>query len=114
MDKSPRKTPKKERRKMAQLDFEPALTDAQVDAVEASYNASWGVRRRVMQQVLLKSKAELVEAFSKGEEGEDAAVFATEMIREYKEHLEAGIDLAESALARLTVAGLCVIEKVSS
>jgi len=89
----PRKSPEQS------IDFEPVFTQEQVEKIEADYNQKWGVSRRLMMIVLARSGASLVERWTRGKGEAFVAMF--EAIANYRTHLSAGVDLADSALARL-------------
>lgn len=89
----------------AELDFQPAMTPAEVFSAEAEYNETWGVKRRIAMVTLTKSRAELTACFLSVDKGVDAMFSMIEEITELRDHLKAGASLAESAIARLLIAG---------
>lgn len=89
--------------RMAQHDFEAELTQDQVNKIEAEYNHTWGYKRRITLLALSRSKADLVLNFGKDENGPDVLMEMVEHIYEFREHLRNGIELADSASARLLV-----------
>jgi len=89
----PRKSPEQS------IEFEPVFTQEQVEKIEADYNQKWGVSRRLMMIVLARSGASLVARWTPGKGGAFVVMF--EAIADYRNHLRAGVELADSALARL-------------
>lgn len=85
-----------EMQELAALDFDPVFTDE-----EAKYNELWGMRRRMMLATLCRSPEFLLERLEKDSEGACVALNMADHIAEYQKHLEAGIKLAETAVARL-------------
>lgn len=89
---------------IASNDFEAALTPQEVEEYEASQNTTWGVKRRITLITLTQSKAEMVLNFGKDDKGADVLLDMLDHAREWKDHLQAGIDLSECAMARIIVA----------
>lgn len=89
---------------MAQHDFEAELTQDQINKIESDYNETWGVKRRITLLALSRSKAELVLNFGQLEDGADVIMEMIDHVHEFREHLRNGIELAESASARLLIA----------
>lgn len=88
---------------MALMDFEPSLTMEQLDQIEANYNETWGVKRRITLLALTRSKAELVLNLSKSDNGIDVAMEMIDHVHAFRDHLRDGIALAEAASARLLI-----------
>lgn len=88
---------------MAQHDFEAALTQDQINAIEADYNETWGVNRRITLLALSRSKADLVLNFGKQEDGPDVVMEMIDHIYEFRDHLRACLEMTESASARLLI-----------
>ena len=77
--------------------------------MEDQYNESWGVKRRIVQIALTKTPSQLAEGIEKT----DAETYGTllDCFNEFKEHCKAGIELAESASARMLAVGMYIVEK---
>lgn len=88
---------------MAQHDFEAAFTQDQLNEIEAQYNETWGVKRRITLLALARSKADLVLNFGKDENGPDVLMDMIEHIYEFRDHLRNTIELTETASARLLI-----------
>lgn len=92
---------------LAAINFEPLLTESQVFESEAKYNETWGVKRRITMMSLARSRDQLLSGCEGNEEGAEVLLDMIEHIRDYRTHLEAAVELAEAAMARL----LCVASK---
>lgn len=82
------------------LDFEAIFSEEQMRKSESEYNSTWGTKRRLMTITLTKSSNQLLEGFKEDDSLEHIIALA-EQVEEFKKHLEAGIQLAECAMARL-------------
>lgn len=87
--------------------FKPAFTDEQVKSFEANYNETWGVGRRITMIVLSRSSTQLIDGFAPMivDDDGDACIQLIEQITDYRDHLQASVELAEAALARLLIVG---------
>jgi hypothetical protein len=94
---APAPTTDEELRDIAQHDFEAALTQDQINEIEAEYNATWGVKRRITLLALSRSKADLVLNFGKQESGPDVLMEMIEHIYEFRDHLRDCIDQPREA-----------------
>lgn len=86
------------------INFHPVFTKEQVFKAEEEYNSTWGVKSRIMMMVLSQSGQNLVDNLTSMLADDDAAEEYFEMIRyieDYEQHLKAGIELTQSAIARL-------------
>ena len=83
--------------------FQAAISEEQMMQMEA--NADYGVSRRIMLAVLTKDSEQLRSAFTTSP---DAMLEALEMIVAFKSHIDDVKSLAESAIARLALAGQAV------
>lgn len=86
------------------INFDPVFTKEQVLKAGEEYNATWGVKSRIMMAVLSKSGQNLVDTLTSMLAEDETGEEYFEMIRcieDYEEHLKAGIELAQSAIARL-------------
>lgn len=90
------------------IDFEPIFLEEQMYKIEAEYNTTWGVNRRIMMAMLSKSSKEIigmVESMLKNDEKIETYFFMVEQLNEYEQHLKAGIGLVQAATSRLLMAG---------
>lgn len=94
---------------LATVQFDAIFSEDDVRAQEAEYNETWGARRRMMLITLARSRTELLNGFGATEDGADTALDLAETLQDYKKHLEAGVELAETARTRL----LCIAAAVS-
>lgn len=88
--------------------FKPALTQEQVRQIEANYNETWGVRRRLVLFTLTRTPTQLAEGFRDA----DSETFM-ELVKgldAFKEHCKDGAKLADSAHARMLAIGLYIAE----
>lgn len=94
---------------LAELDFQPLMTESQVFESEAEYNETWGVKRRIMLMMLTRCRADMLDAYAKaGGGGADLYLEMIDHVREYRDHLRAGIELAETSMARLAGIAMAV------
>jgi len=95
----------------APLSFEPIFTEKKEVEIERAYNTSWGIKRRIMMDVLSRSSEELVEIYAKASAEDDGEMLLSiiDQIAEYRDHLKAGVELATSALTRLCM----IVEHIS-
>lgn len=96
-------TSNEELHRLAQHDFEAALTQDELNESEAQYNETWGVKRRITLLALSRSKADLVLNFGKQENGPDVLMEMIEHIYEFRDHLRNTIELTDTASARLLI-----------
>jgi hypothetical protein len=82
------------------ITFEPVFTKKQVSEFEEKYNSEWGTKRRLLMLTLSRSSDELLAAFDE-DEGIEGITALMEQILDYEGHLTAGLELVESAKARL-------------
>ncbi|MGM8226159.1 hypothetical protein ACSV5M_06225 [Cellvibrio sp. ARAG 10.3] len=82
------------------ISFAPVFTQAQFAEFEQNYNANWGTKRRLLMLTLSRSSDELLTAFDE-DGGIKGMAALMEQIKDYEEHLKAGLELVESATARL-------------
>ena len=95
---------KAEMEETASHDFEAMISSARMKKIEeACAGNSWGIKRRIMLASLSRSKEQLVTAI-RAEGGPEVTEQAIELINDYRKHLQTGIELADSATARLIVA----------
>ena len=88
--------------------FEAMFTQEQVYKIEAKYNETHGVSKRLMMMTLTKSHDELFKMVTdmlEDDSKSDAYFDLIAQIDEYKKHLEAGVEIAQAALARLMLVG---------
>ena len=83
--------------------FEAVFTDEQVEQIEKEQR-EWGVNRRIMLAFLSRSGEQLVA--NAGDNREDTFEKMRDFITEYRDHLKAGVELADCALARLLALSL--------
>ena len=88
--------------------FQPVFTEDQVRQMEANYNESWGVRRRLVMITLARSAAQLAEGFA-NIDGEAYSELLGHF-DDFKNHCKAGIELAESASARMLAVGMYIAD----
>lgn len=93
-----------------QPNFQPVFTDEQVYKLEADYNETYGVGRRLTMIALARSSASLLKGFGATNDNGDTLIAMIEQIAEYHKHLESGIKLSECALARLFSVGRFISE----
>lgn len=86
------------------MDFGPALTEDEVTAIEAAAE-SFGVNRRIAIITLARSKAQLVAGFVADP---DVGEGLLDSVIELQRHAKKLTEIAETALARLTIAALAV------
>lgn len=99
----------KTRRARAKLPkFKPVFTEDQVRQMEADYNESWGVRRRLVMITLARTAAQLAEGF-RDIEGEAFSELLGHF-NDFKAHCKAGMELAESAEARMLAVGMYIVD----
>lgn len=99
----------KPRRARAKLPkFKPVFTEDQVRQMEADYNESWGARRRLVMITLARTPAQLAEGFA-DVEGEHFSDLLGHF-DDFKAHCKAGMELAESASARLLAVAMYIVE----
>lgn len=87
--------------------FTPAFTEDQVFQMETEYNEHWGVKRRLVMISLTRTAAQLAEGFA----SIDGEAF-TELLGhfdDFKNHCKAGMELAESATARMLSVGMYIV-----
>lgn len=96
---------------IANIEFEPALTFADLECIEASYDKTWGVARRVMCAVFTRTREELVSGFTGDDENQETMFAIIDHITAYEEHMKAGAAMAQTAIARLLAAGLASAER---
>ncbi len=89
---------------LANTDFEPLMSQGRVFAIEAAYEKTWGVKRRLVLSVLARSRAQLLQGFARPDDDANDLLELIDHIDEYRVHLKAALELAESANARI----LCV------
>jgi len=89
---------------MAGHDFAAQITMREVQEAEAAYEERWGVKRRIALISLTRTKVELVAGFTKGDNGPELLMEMIEHVQDWAAHLRDGLDVAEAATARLTVA----------
>jgi hypothetical protein len=90
------------------MSFKPIFTEEQVHEMEDKYNTTWGVNRRILMMILTKNSdamTEMVESIVS--EDKEGGVFFTmvDSIKDYEQHLSAGLELAQAATARLLLIG---------
>lgn len=88
--------------------FQPVFTEDQVRQIEADYNEEWGVRRRLVMITLARTAAQLAEGF-RDIEGEAFSELLGHF-NDFKAHCKAGMELAESAEARMLAVGMYIVE----
>lgn len=86
--------------------FKPVFTEAEVFQMEADYNAHWGVKRRLVMITHARTAAQLAEGF-RDIEGE-AFDELIGHLEDFKAHCAAGVDLAESAMAKMLAVGMFI------
>ena len=89
---------------LAGENFEPVFTLEQVNEFERNYNESWGVSRRCAMITLVRSKKELIDGW-KSLNDNDAILLLINQLIDYRKHLEIGIEITNTALARLLIVG---------
>lgn len=90
-------------------DFPAVFTEEQVHEAEADYERRWGMRRRFMMIALSRSGAELRACFTPVQ-AHDALVNMADEIVAFREHLESGLRLADTALERLKAVAVAIDE----
>lgn len=88
--------------------FQPVFTEDQVRQMEADYNESWGVRRRLVMIALARTAAQLAEGFAHIDG--DAYSALLDQFDDFKNHCKAGIELAEGASARMLAVGMYIAD----
>ncbi|TXI75608.1 MAG: hypothetical protein E6Q43_03255 [Dokdonella sp.] len=88
--------------------FKPVFTEDQVFQMEDGYNKSWGVNRWLVMISLARTAAQLGEGF-KHIDG-DAFTELLGHFDDFKHHCKAGMELAESATARMLAVAMYVAE----
>jgi hypothetical protein len=87
--------------------FSPVFTEEQVFQIEANYNESWAVKRRLMMIALARTPAQLVEEFARID-GESFSELLGHF-EDFKNHCKTAIELAEIASARMLDVGMYII-----
>ncbi len=105
MPTKPRRTRAKSPRLPA---FKPVFTKDQVFHMEADYNESWGVKRRLVMITLTRTPAQLAEGFATIE-GEAFSELLGHF-DDFRNHCKAGMELAEVARARILLVGMYVAD----
>ena len=93
--------------------FAPIFTKEKVGFLEEQYETTWGRNRRVMMEILSLSSDQLLDVLAKAKESEgdaEVTLAMTKAIINFRTHLYAGIELADSALARITTVGDFIVE----
>lgn len=88
--------------------FQPVFTEDQVRQMEADYNESWGVRRRLVMITLARTAAQLAEGL-RDIDGEAYSELLGHF-DDFKAHCKAGMELAESASARMLAVGMYIVD----
>ena len=95
------------------LSFKPVFTKKKSEEIESAYYTNWTFHRKVMMRVLSRSSEQLMEDFKdveKEEEAGEAFLEILKVIESYQTRLKAGVELSESALARLLAVGEQIVE----
>jgi hypothetical protein len=87
--------------------FKAVFTDEQVKSFEAGHNETWGVKRRLLMMTMARSSKEMLENFAPLVTDNDGDAFFElyEQIKDYRDHLKAGVEMADAAMARLLWVG---------
>lgn len=87
--------------------FKAPFTKQQVEEIEAKHNTTWGMRRRVLMATMSLSSKEMIDGFSPllSEDNGDAYIEMFQMIKDYRQHLQDSVELADAAMARLLLVG---------
>lgn len=96
------------------LDFPADMTMQQLADGEVGYDELWGPKRRLALISLARSKAELVDGFSKSDNGPEVLMDMIEHVQDWMQHLQACIAIGESAHARLSVTCATVIKQAEA
>lgn len=86
------------------INFAPAFTKEQAFKLEDEYNTTWGVNRRIMMMILSKSSdamSDMLVSIISEDSAAETYFAMVEQISDYEQHLKYGIELAQSATARL-------------
>lgn len=92
-----------------QTRFDAVFTHAQAEELEANYNGTWGVKRRILMALLCCSSEELLSRITSNKEAEVILTMA-EAIADFHVHLTSGIELTTAALARLDLLAKAIDE----
>lgn len=93
---------------IGQHEFEPALTDDQVQEYESTQNELWGSKRRLAMIALSRSKTDLVKGFGKDKRA-DSLFEAIDHINGWSDHLKGQIEMANAAVARLMIVASAIV-----
>jgi hypothetical protein len=96
------------------IDFEASMTMQQLHDSEVGYDELWRPKRRIALLALTRTKADLVASFTKSDSGPELLMEMIEHVQDWASHLKDGIDIAEQATARLTVACATAINQEES
>lgn len=92
--------------------FKAVFTDEQVKSFEADHNETWGVKRRLTMITLSRSSKQLMDGFAPMIAEDDGEAFSSllDQINDYRDHMKAGVELADAAMARLLWVGKYVTD----
>jgi hypothetical protein len=81
--------------------FDATFTTEEVERIEAEYNTTWGVNRRVLLLAMTLSSEQMLEKLSKPGDNTESLLAIADAVIDYKEHLEGALTTVDSCLARI-------------